>query len=212
MDIETQTIVATTIEPFSSVGLVLQDVPAFPDGAGNVFEAICFGDAGNGHVRVQKKERDTGRVLAELVVTPNNGMKGDSVYIFQSGADVHGRIGTHQPGPQNPENGEYQAFVWAGIATPYPNGMQPVGMAGAYLPTVVTPTPSVDEIAQAVRAILQQDFDRTVNNMKPKALAAIQEAGVLTDYNFHASGGVYARFSDSLYEYGLNKRSQEPAP
>jgi len=111
-----ETITATTIERLSWRNLVLQDVPVFPDANGDVFEAIAFLDVGNGRVRVQKKERDTGRLLRELTVTPNNGMKVDSCGIFQSGANVHGRIGTHMPGAQDPEIGEYQSFVWLSVA------------------------------------------------------------------------------------------------
>jgi hypothetical protein len=168
------------------------------DGGGNVFIAMCEyndADAYNGRVRVIKVDR-LGAVHEVGVREPEGG-KGDSCFIVQSGTNLLVGLSVHISDPRT----QLQMLPpFLGVCVPYATGGPQLGAPGAYLEEATEMNgATADEIAAAVAARLASQFDRTVANIKPKVMAAIEEEGVLRESTVYTSAALFERLDETIY-------------
>jgi hypothetical protein len=202
-------VTGTTIETLRYNAGGLYTASAVVDAAGSTFECYAVNDGTNsGFAKVLKKS-GTGAVLADLEVVPYGGMKIDGACIVQSGVDIHVYLVSHMPGAQSPEILTADKYVWRGVAAPYAAGEPQVGADGAYMPEEGQQggePVDYDRIEQIVRGIVTAEVQRAVDNMKPKAAAALREADVLTVPMFNGPAGraeVYEQLVNTSYTGAL---------
>ena len=202
-------VTGTTVERMQYPGGALYTITPVVDAAGNVFECIAVNDGQDRGFVLVLKRNTAGVVVDRLEMYPVGNMKVDGAGCMQSGADIHVYAVNHMPGAQNPEQLTVDKYVWQGVAAPYAPGRVQLAADGAYMPEEGQQGGEpVDyaQIEQIVRRVVTAEVQRAIDNIKPKAKAAIEEKDVMTAGMFNGPEGrseVYEQLKNTSYTGAL---------
>lgn len=155
------------------------------DGGANVYDAYCVNNGATSFVRIARTAPNGTTVDLGVVQGPE-GSKVDGVALVQSGRDLHVRMTAHN----GDLNTTLSVEVLQGQCVPYGASGPQLAQAGAFVPTATGGgTVDIEQLKAAVREVLgipagqnynlPNAFVVAIGNMKPKAIAAIEEAQVL---------------------------------
>jgi hypothetical protein len=174
------------------------------DGAGNRFDGVVHFNGNDTAIWVDKYDRAGALVGSWAVAAPPAGEidKYDSASLSASGTDLFVGGVSHL---LNTRGYVRSLGVIPGVYVPFSSAGPQEDGAGAYQPTETTTTcPTASEIAAATYALLQPyilaQIQRAIDNEKPKARAAIDEA-------FQGGTGsyqVWSQLSSTAYQGAMN--------
>jgi hypothetical protein len=161
------------------------------DNGGNTFQGWVL-NAPYDHPDVQslgyvQRINSAGAITAEVIIRPGAvggiNQKADSLAIKGLEASLDCRMTVHAL-KEEPRDVGVQRYIWPGVYTPFPRGVNPSGGWGAFTGTPAPPEPDPAPQAEVDYALIQRMLDQseadiittTVGNQIPKTIAAMRWA------------------------------------